>query len=46
MLMGWVKMLIPQCSASTTYLVIVERVPTLLNNEEKVFVYIENILNE
>jgi len=46
MLMGWVKMLIPQCSASATYLVIVERVLTLLNNEETIFVYIENILNE
>jgi hypothetical protein len=46
MLMGWVKILIPQCSASTTYLVIVERVLTLLNNEETIVVYIENFLNE
>jgi hypothetical protein len=45
MVMDWVQMLIPQCSVSTTYLVIVDRVLTLLNNEETIFTYIENILN-
>lgn len=44
--MDWVQMLIPQCSVSTTYLVTVDRVLTLLNNEETIFAYIENILNE
>jgi hypothetical protein len=39
-------MLIPQCSASTTYLVIVERVLMLFSNEETLFVDIENIPNE
>jgi hypothetical protein len=37
MVMDWVHMLIPQCAVIATYLVSVDRVPTLLNNEEIIF---------